>query len=71
MNSAPNRAALLFLQGEFVVLASEGLCVCGCDVAAPNQIRRRQQEPLANFFKCFVDQFTAAEVGTIPSDVGV
>ncbi len=45
-----------------MVLASEPLCICGCDVAAPNQIRRARQEPLAEFFKSFKSQFTAAEV---------
>ncbi|GAB4820177.1 hypothetical protein N2152v2_007223 [Parachlorella kessleri] len=64
-SAAPNFNYSVSHEGDFVVLASEGLCVCGCDVAAPNQVRRRQQEPLASFFKCFVDQFTAAEWASI------
>lgn len=48
-------------QGDYVVLASEPLCVCGCDVAAPQQVRRRGGEPLADFLRSFRDQLTTAE----------
>ena len=38
------RCALLHshLQGNYVALACEPVCLCGVDVAAPNQIRRRE-----------------------------
>ncbi len=49
-------------QGAYVVLASEPLCLCGVDVAAPQQVRRQQQEPLQAFFKTFGRQFTPGEV---------
>jgi hypothetical protein len=45
-----------------VVLAAEPVCICGVDVAAPQQVRRSQQEPLEAFFAHFERQFTPAEV---------
>lgn len=54
------------MQGDYVIIATEPLCVCGCDVAAPNQVRRARQEPLSEFFKSFTKQFTAAEVRAPP-----
>ena len=44
-----------------MVLASEPVCICGCDVAAPQQVRRAAAQPLADFFRSFDQQFTAAE----------
>jgi hypothetical protein len=48
-------------QGDYVVLASEPAAVCGCDVAAPQQVRRSRQQPLEQFFSSFSAQFTAQE----------
>lgn len=52
-----------------MVLASEPICICGIDVAAPQQIRRSQQEPLESFFAHFQQQFTPAEVRQPPGAV--
>lgn len=49
-------------QGDYVVLAAEPVCISGVDVAAPQQVRRSQQEPLEAFFAHFERQFTPAEV---------
>ena len=46
-----------------MVLAAEPVCICGVDVAAPQQVRRSQQEPLEVFFAHYERQFTPAEVG--------
>jgi 4'-phosphopantetheinyl transferase len=52
----------LFLkQGDYVVLASEDLCVCGCDVAAPHQLRRNSGQPLSDVLDAFTKQLTPAE----------
>ena len=41
---APNFNFNVSHEGEFVVLASEPVCVCGVDVAAPGQARRRRRD---------------------------
>lgn len=46
-------------EGDWVVLASEPLCVCGVDVAAPEQHRPGKHR--ANIFEDFRDQLTADE----------
>jgi len=51
----------LFLQGDYVVLASEDICVCGCDVAAPHQLRRNADQPLADVLAAFSKQLTPEE----------
>lgn len=58
--TVPNRHSL---QGEFVILAAEPLCVCGCDVVAPREGRRPggREEPLADWLRCFEEQLTARE----------
>jgi 4'-phosphopantetheinyl transferase len=43
------------------VLASEDICVCGCDVAAPHQLRRNAGQPLADVLLAFSKQLTPAE----------
>lgn len=58
---APNFNFNVSHEGDYVVLASEPICICGIDVAAPQQIRRSQQEPLESFFAHFQQQFTPAE----------
>lgn len=50
------------VQGDYVVLASEGHCLCGVDVAAPQQLRRGPQQPVLDYLKSFRKQFTAHEV---------
>jgi 4'-phosphopantetheinyl transferase len=57
------------LAGDYVVLAAEPLCVCGVDVAAPGQLRRRgaQQTPMCEHVQQFKRQFTAPEVAHILS----
>lgn len=49
------------LQGDYVILAAEPVCICGCDVVAPLRTRRRAGEPLAAFLARFDRQFTPAE----------
>ncbi len=49
-------------QGHYVVLASEGHCLCGIDVAAPRHLRRGPQQPLATYLQSFRKQFTEHEV---------
>eukprot|EP01012_Entosiphon_sulcatum_P040835 TRINITY_DN5456_c0_g1_i1.p1 TRINITY_DN5456_c0_g1~~TRINITY_DN5456_c0_g1_i1.p1 ORF type:complete len:308 (+),score=39.52 TRINITY_DN5456_c0_g1_i1:25-924(+) len=49
-------------EGHFVVLASEGLCIVGIDVAAPQQIRRVGDiRPTSELLQMFRDQFTPHE----------
>lgn len=53
-------------QGDFVILASEPVAVCGCDVAAARgPPRRGPAEPLHAFFAAFEDSFTRREWQTI------
>lgn len=49
-------------QGDYVVLASEPVCLCGVDVSAPNQIRREPGIPLQAVMSAFQDQMTMLEV---------
>lgn len=46
-------------EGDWVVLASEPLCICGVDVAAPQQMRRGAR--VVDVFKDFADQLTPEE----------
>lgn len=59
------------MQGEYVILAAEPVCICGCDVAAPRTARPRRPgqppEPLEAFFRSFEQQFTAREWEAIRS----
>jgi len=53
------------MQGDFVVLASEPVCICGVDVAAPQQLRARnskQKMSMAELRNIFSRQFTEYEV---------
>ena len=54
-------------EGDFVVLASEPLCVCGVDVAAPAQLRRKGAEPhpMCQFVTNFSRQLTSHELQQI------
>ena len=52
-------------QGDFVVLASEPVCICGVDVAAPQQLRARNSQhklSMAELRSTFSRQFTDYEV---------
>lgn len=69
-------------EGRFVVLASEPRCVCGVDVAAPDQFRRSSHrsgswdEDILKFFKTMRDVLSPREWqfvkygGQNPGDVG-
>ena len=49
-------------EGDFVVLASEDVVVCGCDIAAPHQLRRGgKKEPLIKVLEAFKGQLTESE----------
>lgn len=50
------------LQGDYVVLASEPLCLVGIDVAAPPEARVTRAQPTSELFKTFKDHMTLAEV---------
>ncbi|PRW32899.1 L-aminoadipate-semialdehyde dehydrogenase-phosphopantetheinyl transferase-like [Chlorella sorokiniana] len=62
---APNWNYSVSHEGEYVILAAEPVCICGCDVAAPRTARPRRPgqppEPLEAFFRSFEQQFTARE----------
>ena len=47
--------------GDYVVLASEPVCIVGVDIAAPGQSRRNNVFSLDEIFKSFRDQFTEVE----------
>lgn len=51
------------LQGDYVVLAAEPVCICGCDVAAPLHLRQQpgKAASLADFFDSFTQQLTPHE----------
>ena len=53
-------------QGDFVALASEPLCICGVDVAAPQQFRGQRKVPIDSLLSSFESQFTANEVSFQP-----
>ena len=44
-----------------MVLASEGHCLCGVDVAAPQQLRRGPSQPMLDYLQSFRRQFTEHE----------
>ena len=56
-------------QGDYVVLASEGHCICGIDVAAPRHLRRGPQQPLDTYLQSFRKQFTEHEVVALTCEV--
>ncbi|KAI3430442.1 hypothetical protein D9Q98_005037 [Chlorella vulgaris] len=62
---APNWNYSVSHEGDYVILASEPVAICGCDVAAPQQVRRSRGEPLADFFRSFQRQLTASEWASI------
>lgn len=45
-----------------MVLASESHCICGVDVAAPHQLRRKDGAKLADTLRLFKNQLTSKEV---------
>ena len=52
------------LQGDYVVLASEPVCICGVDCAAPQQLRGRGKARMSvsELKAIFAKQFTPYEV---------
>ncbi len=52
-------------QGEYVVLASEPLCICGVDVAAPQQHRGGAHRALQDVFTDLEAQLTDFEVSSL------
>ena len=50
------------MQGDFVVLAAEPLCICGIDVAAPPKARQSRIQDINDIKKNFTKQLTSAEV---------
>ena len=50
------------MQGGYVVLAAEPVCICGIDVAAPPEARSAKIQSPAGLFRAFDKQFTAEEV---------
>lgn len=51
----------MLLAGDYIILASEPVCIVGVDVAAPGQSRRNESFSLDQIFSSFKDQFTDAE----------
>ena len=43
------------------------MCICGCDVAAPHQLRRKAEQPLATVLSSFSQQLTTAEWAAVNS----
>ena len=63
--SRPRLTEVDLWQGDFVVLASEPVCICGVDVAAPQQLRARNSQhkmSMAELRSIFSRQFTDYEV---------
>lgn len=58
---APNFNFNVSHEGYWVVLASEPVCLCGVDVAAPQQIRRAPGVPLLQSLLALRDQFSLRE----------
>lgn len=58
---APNFNFNVSHEGDYTALASEPLCVCGVDVAAPQQLRRAKHANLLEAISQFKGQFAASE----------
>jgi 4'-phosphopantetheinyl transferase len=60
---APNFNYSVSHEGDYVVLAAEPLIICGCDVAAPQQLRRGngKSQPLVETLSAFKSQLCASE----------
>mmetsp|Transcript_22055 Transcript_22055/g.61211 ORF Transcript_22055/g.61211 Transcript_22055/m.61211 type:complete len:319 (-) Transcript_22055:257-1213(-) len=59
---APNFNFNVSHEGDYVVLASEPLCICGVDVAAPSQLRRRgKEQTIHEIHSIFRSSFTDNE----------
>lgn len=64
-SSCSLEVVLVDVQGDYVVLASEPISICGVDVAAPQQLRMRgsqQKMTIAQLKAIFDKQFTPYEV---------
>ncbi|CAL5226778.1 g9635 [Coccomyxa viridis] len=67
-SGAPNFNFNVSHEGDFVVLASEPVCICGVDVAAPQQLRVRnsqQKMSMAELRSIFSRQFTEYEWASV------
>jgi hypothetical protein len=63
-NSSQHMHTFSLAQGDYVVLASEPVCIVGIDVAAPQQLRRPgSQTTLVRALEPFRKQLSEAEVG--------
>jgi len=62
---APNFNFNVSHEGDYVVLASEPMLVCGVDVAAPGQLRRGKMQTIAEIKQTFQSSFTQMEWHTI------
>ncbi|KAK9808136.1 hypothetical protein WJX73_000595 [Symbiochloris irregularis] len=62
---APNFNFNVSHEGDYVVLASEPLCVCGIDVAAPQQARSSPTKTFQELYETFRSQISRAEWQTI------
>lgn len=68
---APNFNFNISHEGNYVVLASEPLCVTGCDVAAPEQHRLRSiGEKADDFFKSFTKVLSEMEWKDVHTETG-
>ena len=59
----------VMLQGDYVIFASEPLCVVGCDVAAPRQMRRSKSQSLSEVLAAYKKQLTASEWSAVHGNV--
>ncbi len=64
---APNFNYSVSHEGDYVILAAEGGCLCGADVAAPHALRRNAGQPLADVLAAFDKQLTPAEWAAVRS----
>lgn len=64
---APNFNYSVSHEGDYVILAAEGRCLCGVDVAAPHSLRRNGGQPLSDVLVAFEKQLTPAEWAAVRS----
>ncbi|KAK9814129.1 hypothetical protein WJX72_001038 [[Myrmecia] bisecta] len=64
---APNFNFNVSHEGDYVALASEPLCLCGVDVAAPQQARAQRPAGFAALQKSYQRQLTLGEWATVRS----
>eukprot|EP00803_Ostreobium_quekettii_P007338 evm.model.scf_419EXC.4 EVM.evm.TU.scf_419EXC.4 scf_419EXC:37246-39366(+) len=64
---APNFNFNVSHEGNFVVLASEPVCLCGVDVAAPRQLQTSCATPIKEHLNSFRNQLTSFEWDAVNS----